>query len=312
MNRAAGSISRAQRGAALLIALLAMALAVVLVAALVEQGEQQRARHRDGLRAEQSFQLMLGLEAWVVDALGGPGPAVDTLDDPWLRPLPPIEVPGARISGQLHDLGGCFDVNSLAPDGVAHPDRIAGFQRMLVGLDLDPLIAVEAADWIDRDLEPLPGGAEDGAYLGATPAHRTGNRPMAHASELRRLRRVDAATWSRLAPVVCALPQPAPLNLNTAPPAVWLSVDPRVDAAMARRLARGPDMAWTSLEALRQALEREGLTGIDLDRVGLATRYYRADGWIEADGIRFEHGSLVERDRTQGRVQVLARTRGRL
>jgi general secretion pathway protein K len=306
------TLRQRQRGAALLIALLVVALAVVIAAALLSQGEQQRARVRDSLRAEQSWQLMRGLEAWAADSLAARGPALDTLGDPWLQPLPPIDVPGARISGQLRDLGGCFDLNSLAPAGIADPARIEALQRILIALELDPGIAVEAADWIDHDLEPLPGGAEDGAYLGLVPGWRTGNRAMAHPSEARRLRRVDASAWERLEPHVCALPQPAPLNLNTAPPLLWLSLDARIDLPLARRLARGPDTAYPSMEALRQALEREGLAGVDLSAAGLSTRYYMAEGQIEADGIRFVHSALIERDRGTGEVRVLARARGRL
>lgn len=301
-----------QRGAALLVALLAVALAVVLATGLLAQGEQQRARLRDGLRAEQSWQLMAGLEAWAADALLATGSPIDSLADPWLQAMPPIDVPGARISGRLRDLGGCFDLNSLAPLGVADTGRIEALQRLLLALDLDPVIAVEAADWIDRDLEPLPGGAEDGAYLGGAPGWRTGNRPMAHPSESLRLRRVDAEAWERLEPFVCALPAPAPLNLNTAPPLVWLTLAPGIDEAMGRRLSRGVDSAYPSIEAVHQALGREGLSGVDLGNAGLQTRYYMAEGWIESDGVRYEHSSLLSHDRGLGEVQVLARARGRL
>lgn len=303
---------RRQRGAALLVALLAVALAVVLAAGLLAQGEQQRARLRDGLRSEQGWQLMLGLEAWAADALLAPAGNVDSLADPWLQPMPPIDVPGARISGRLRDLGGCFDLNSLAPGGVADPERIAAFQRLLLALELDPLIAVEVADWVDRDLEPLPGGAEDGAYLGRPPGWRTGNRPMAHASEIMRLGRIDATARERLSPYVCAHPAPAPLNLNTAPPLVWLTLHPAIDEAVARRLARGIDSAYPSMEAVQQALVRAGVPSVVLADVALQTRYYMAEGWIESDGVRHVHSSLLERDRGLGEVRVLARARGQL
>ena len=301
-----------QRGAALLIALLAVALAVVLAAGLLAQGEQQRARLRDGLRSEQGWQLMVGLEAWAADALRAAGQPVDTLADPWLQAMPPIDVPGARVSGRLRDLGGCFDLNALAPGGVTDPDRVEALQRLLVARELDPAIAVEAADGVDGDLEPLPGGAEDGAYMGRAPGWRTGNRPMAHASEARRLGRVDAEAWQRLEPYVCALPAPAPINLNTAPALLWLVLDPRIDEAMAARLARGTDSAYPSLEALRQALAREGLADVDLGSVGLVTRYYMVESWIESEGVRYVHSSLVERDRGLDEVRVLARARGGL
>lgn len=300
-----------QRGAALLVALLVVALSVLLVAGLLDQGERQRARLGDALRAEQGWQLAAGLEAWAAEALAGGGAlAIDTLDDPWLQPMPPIDVPGGRLGGRLHDLGGCFDLNRLAPGGVADLEAVAAFQRVLTGLGLDPQIAVEAADWVDADLEPLPGGAEDAAYAGAQPPHRTANRPMAHASELRSLRRVDQAAWSRLREVVCALPEPHPVNLNTAAPVVWLALDPRIDRATAQRLARGPGRAFGSREALIQALQREGLDDVRLEGFGLSTRFFVADAEIESDGVRYRFSSLLDNDRAAGEVRVHARVRG--
>lgn len=61
--------ARRARGVALIAALLVVALAVVLVAALLDRGEALRARSRNTLRAEQGWQLMHGLEGWAAAAL---------------------------------------------------------------------------------------------------------------------------------------------------------------------------------------------------------------------------------------------------
>ncbi len=224
------------------------------------------------------------------------------------RPLPPIEVPGARISGRLRDPGSCIDVNRLAPVGQPDPTSIAGFKRLLDSLRLDPRIADQATDWIDADGQPQPGGAEDAVYAGARPAGRAGNTAMAHGSELKRLPAVDAAAWQALRPFLCALPDPAPVNLNTAPPEVWLTVFPGLDLARARRLARQPGSAYRTTDALTAALAREDQPAPDPRRAGLSSRYFLAEARIEADGIDFLYTSLLERDGE--RIRVLGRARG--
>lgn len=302
-----------QRGVALIVALLAVALAVLLATALIDGGELGRARLRNQWRAAQSAELMRGLEDWAAQVLLADqrlSPDLDTLDDPWAQPAPPIVIPGAVINGRLRDLGGCFNLNSLAPAGVSDPEAVARLQRLLVGLRLDPRIAAQAADWRDRDREPQDGGAEDSAYATLGPPGRAANRAFVDASELKRLPLVDAAAWAVLSPYVCALPESARLNLNTAPALLWLSLAEGMDIGQARRLAREPGTAYRSLDAVRESLAREGIGNVDLSPYSLATDYFRVEARIDADGIVFDYSSVLARE--PGRVRVLARVRGRL
>lgn len=304
---------RQQHGVALLIAVLAVALAALLATALIDQGEAGRARLRAQWRAEQSWRLLQGLEAWAADLLRADqlaAPGIDSFDDPWARPLPEIEIPGARIRGRLRELGGCFDLNRLrSADGQADAQVIAAFQRLLRALRLDPNLATQAADWADADGQTLPGGAEDAEYGQFVPPGRAANQPFAHPSELTRLPALDAAGWQRLAPYVCALREAVPMNLNTAAPELWLTLGEDLSEPVARRLARGPGSAYGSREALDLALAREGLPASDPLRTGLGTRYFLAEAEIESDGIDFLYTSLLERKGE--RVRVLARMRGR-
>lgn len=297
-----------QRGVALIVALLAVALAVLLAASLIDDGDLGRARLRNQWRAEQSSELMRGLEAWAAQILLADqrlSPDLDTLADPWAQPAPPIVIPGAVINGRLRDLGGCFNLNSLAPAGVTDPQAVRRLQRILVGLQLDPRIAAQAADWRDRDREPQDGGAEDSAYAALNPPGRAANRAFADASELKRLPLVDGAAWATLAPYVCALPEDARINLNTAPAWLWLSVAEGIDIAQARRLAREPGTAYRSLDAVHESLAREGFGNVELTAFSLSSAYFRVEARIDADGIAFDYRSVLVRE--PGRVRVLAR-----
>lgn len=302
-----------QRGVALIVALLALALAVLLAAALIDDGELGRARLRNQWRAEQSSELMRGLEAWAAQVLLADqrlSPDLDTLADPWAQPAPPIVIPGAVINGRLRDLGGCFNLNSLAPAGITDVAAVRRLQRVLVGLRLDPRIAAQAADWRDRDREAQNGGAEDSVYATLGPPGRASNRAFVDASELKRLPLLDAAAWATLAPYVCALPEDARINLNTAPAPLWLAVAEGIDIGQARRLAREPGTAYRSLDAVHESLAREGFNHVDLTPFALSSNTFRIEARIDADGIAFDYSSVLARE--PGRVRVLARVRGRL
>ena len=85
-----------QRGVALIIALLAVALALVLIAGLLDRGELTLARTRNTLRAEQAQAYAEGLEAFAARVLvksSEEGPGIDAADSLWALPLPPQTVP---------------------------------------------------------------------------------------------------------------------------------------------------------------------------------------------------------------------------
>lgn len=312
MSAAVGA-RKGQRGVALLAALLVVALAVVLVAALLDVGEASRSRSRNALRAEQTWQLLHGLEGWATVALQrdqADGGGVDGPEDAWLQPLPPIAIPGGQIIGRLRDRSGCFNINRLHVGGVDDTVATARFERLLLALGLDPAIAEEAADWIDADAIPRSRGAEDGRYQQREPGYRTAGGPFVHVSELRLLASVDAEAYQTLLGEVCAHPPGAEVNLNFASPAQWMSLDARISPTMAERLWREGRARYRLIDEVYEALRREGVEGVVLEGYGTSSRYVAAEAEVISDGIPFAYTSLLER--TPEGVRVLARVRGRL
>jgi general secretion pathway protein K len=314
MSRARLPSARRQRGIALIVAVLVLALAAVLVVGLLDAAEVSRARTRNSLRAEQTWQLLRGLEAWAAQALREDErsePGVDSLDEPWAQPLPPIDIPGGRVRGRLRDLGGCFNLNSLIENEQPVERQRKRFERLLRVLGLNPLIAAQVEDYIDADIEPQGGGAEDSILLAQRPPRRAANQPMAHVSELRLLPAVDADTWELLAPHVCALPQGAPMNLNTASVELWMSLDEAMTRRQAEILWREGRARYRDLEEVNRELLRLGLTELPpTPDLALGSRYFLVEAEILLDDLPFAYSSLLRRDSTG--MAVLARTRGRL
>jgi len=307
---------RRQRGIALIVAVLVLALAAVLVVGLLDAAEVSRARTRNSLRAEQTWQLLRGLESWAAQALREDEqrePGVDSREEPWAQPLPPIDIPGGRIRGRLRELGGCFNVNSLIENDELQQRQHERFERLLRVLGLNPLIAAQVEDYIDADIDPRGGGAEDSFLLGQRPPRRAANQPMAHISELRLLPAVDADAWNTLAPHVCALPQNHPLNLNTASVELWMSLDDAMTRRLAEILAREGRAHYRDLDEVRREFARLGLPPLapgPSTNLGVASRYFLLEAEILFDDLPFAYSSLLRRDAE--RVSTIARARGRL
>lgn len=110
-------------------------------------------------------------------------------------------------------------------------------QRLLISLELKPDLAQAIVDWIDPDQEPLfPEGAEDSEYSIKNPSYLAANRRMYSVSELWLLRGVEQDSYSKLVPLVCALPNHTRLNVNTASAKVLAALSENADVKELERL----------------------------------------------------------------------------
>ena len=232
---------RRQRGVALIIALVLVALATILATKLSFDGFLERRRTVGVLAAEQAFHFALGAEALAADVLMQDvqsSAATTTLAAPWAQvtqPLPitpdndPEAEPIGTMQGALEDMQGRFNLNTLArlgADGKEDPRPLEQFQRLLVSVGVEAKWAGLARDWIDQDdVVGNPDGAEDAVYTSQTPPYRTGNWPMMSPSELMNLPGFGAERYRKIAPYVTALPDAGTtINICTAPALVLESL----------------------------------------------------------------------------------------
>ncbi|GIX34448.1 MAG: type II secretion system protein K [Lysobacteraceae bacterium] len=300
-----------QGGIALLAAIVVVALGTVLVAALLDLGESARARSRNALRAEQSWQLALGAELWAADLLRQDEQARQGFDAPgdlWTRMLPPVPLPNGRLSGSLRDAGACLDVNLLADPSRA-PLQRQRLARLLRALRLDPALEAAISDFVDEDGRTRPGGAEDGAYLRRRPPLRAPNRPLVHVSELRLVEGMDAETWGRLRPHLCALPEPAPMNLNFIGPELWMSLFDGLSEQVARQLWRDGQAHYQSLDEVEAEALRLGLGPLPREGLGLYSTWFVLELEVDVDGLPFQYAALMQRG--PGGATTRMRLRGR-
>ncbi|MGH8180003.1 MAG: type II secretion system minor pseudopilin GspK, partial [Steroidobacteraceae bacterium] len=217
------SSRRHQRGVALLVAILLVALGTIIAAAMAYDNAMTARRTAATFGFDQALLVAEGAEALAAYGLEqqtkmnspyiGPGQA-------WSQPLPPTEVaPGVTLEASMEDLQGRFNINNLVnTDGeTPNPTAIAVFQRLLQRLNMDPKWAYFIVDWIDQDSTPMsPDGAEDSVYMEMDPPYRTPNLPVTSTSELMALPGFTRADFDRLAPHIVALPIGTKVNICSA------------------------------------------------------------------------------------------------
>lgn len=301
---------RRGRGVALITAMLVTAIASMVGVEMLSRQVLDLRRVSNVMEAERAYLFALGVETWAGRILAEDGRDRDTLGDDWARIIPPLQVEGAEVVGRVQDLQGRFNLNNLrADDGSTDGQAMAGLRRLLAALDLDTRIANAVADWVDADVEPhYPDGAEDESYLVLRPPYRAANRPMVSPSELRLVLGVDADTYEKLAPFVTVLPERTPLNVNTAPMEVLMTVADGVGRSLAEGLAGGRGTSgYASVQDFMARDELQGKT-LDAGTLSVASRYFLVQAQTRFDRGRSHLYSVLRRD--GGGTQVVLRSQG--
>jgi general secretion pathway protein K len=217
-------LPHAQRGVALLVAVLLVALGTIIAAAVAYENAMTARRGTATYAFDQSILIAQGAEALaaygVQQLVQKDAKHYIYAGQGWDKPYGPLEiVPGVMLTAYLEDLQGRFNLNSLV-DSTGRPNltQVAAFKALLAAVGLEEKWAGLLVDWIDTDAVPsIPDGAEDSTYLGQTPPYLTANRYITSTSELMALPGFDRQHYDLIAPYVAALPQGVKLNLCTAP-----------------------------------------------------------------------------------------------
>jgi general secretion pathway protein K len=312
-----------QRGVALIMAVLIVALATMLAASVSFKGYLDQRRSANGFAMDQGFEVALGGEAWAADSLRRDKQQSGKTDDfteEWATPIPPIPIEGGQFEGQLEDMQGRFNLNSLVMMGqggqlIEDEKARERFERLLELLELETKWAKIIVDWIDSDIQPsFPDGAEDPTYTGLSPPYRTANMPMTRASELLAISGFGLERYRKLEPFVTALPIGTSINLCTASPEL-------LDALVAGRrqftLARDDTMetrkqrCFPSKQDYESGLQSNEKTElIDGKVVDQTSSYFRSTIWVTIGTTQYTLYSLLYRSGNNGLVRPILRSHG--
>lgn len=240
-----------QRGAAVIVALLVVALVAGIAAAAV--GDLGIALENAGGRHDQAqaHQLARAAVDWARNVLAEDArtTAVDHPGEPWAIKVPPTPVEEGEVGGEIVDYSGRFNLNNLWRGETPSAVNIARFKALLqlLGVPEGEAGARSEAllDWLDADDQARsPDSAEAEWYAAQTPARRPANAPLLAVDELLQVRGFSPQLVARLRPFVAALPAGSTINVNTASPEVLAAAIPGLGLDAARRLVSERQRAW--------------------------------------------------------------------
>jgi general secretion pathway protein K len=301
-----------ERGAALLAVLLLVAVIGGLAAAAVDRLRLSTALALNTAAIDQARGFALGIESLLTmaaDDVAVRSPEVTTLQGGWNGGVKEVAIPGGGIArGAVRDGANCFNLNSLASGDrptalTANPAGMQQFAALMSAVGIDGIasrrVAASAADWLDSDSVPQPGGAEDETYARLPQPYRAANTMFAEASELRAVAGVTPEIYARLRPWICALPstEMSPVNLNTlAPeqaPLLAMLAPGRMSLGEARRLIESrPAAGW-------RRLPLDGLA-----QAQLRTRWFALDLRVAMKGAELHETALVDARIAPARIAV--------
>jgi len=320
-----------QRGAALLMVLLCVALCAILLASIAQEGRRDITRLSLIQTETQADFYAQGAE---IIAMRGLTDAAVRQASLWWQTLAgkPLDYPTdeGHLRLVVHDLRTCFNVNALAGDNADLAARQLRYwlarqpQERLRGLSPDAFVA-RLADWIDSDTQARENGLDGADYARFDPPRTSADTWLRDASELNWLAPLDvsrAATLSEL----CALPETTPwkLNLNS----VTLRELPLLEALFEGQVPRGtlirlinarPATGYSGVDAVRaQAGADSDWLDSDANRLTLTPDYLSLDITLTIGSERFHFVRLLQAEGVSGwnpaspaaRVRVLQRRNG--
>ena len=293
-----------QRGVALIMVLLAMALVVMLASGMTQQQSLRVFKAGHYLAQQQGQSIALGAEAFARQILRRDydedkeeNLMVDSLDEFWAANAAVLPLDDNGVAEvQIDDLGGRLNLNDLGANGQVDPIVRDRFVQLFAALGITAVSVDSLVDWIDPNDQTVTAyGAEDGQYLMAEQGYRAANQPFTTVTELRLIEGMTEEIYRALRPHVTALPvNGAGINVNTATAMVIRSLHEELTDAQA-----------ASILEKRQEERFENLQ----DGLGLQTRFFEVASRITYDNRVVNMVSTVFRT-PEGEVQTVHRDTG--
>ena len=270
---------RGERGFALVITLIVTALLVALVTEFISEVYVDTSSARSYVDAQKAGLLaesgISGASAMLQFAL--PVKSYTSLHDLWAEPLDLPEEQGTlRIT--VEDENGRLSLNHIAgsngtfidendPTGSYYGTALRLFRQLkLPAGDLCDAVA----DWIDENDIPKPGGAETPWYIARKPSFSAKNGRLDTFEELALLKGFSSDVIEKIRPFVTVYAEnsiAAPININTAPKELLMSLDERITASLAEQIIN-----YRKTTPFKDKSELVGVPGMDRIATGLQSR----------------------------------------
>jgi general secretion pathway protein K len=233
-----------ERGVALLLAILVLAL---LVALILEFDSDARREYREAAAFRDNFKATVLMRSAVQAARAvlqqdhlrdkQTGQMYDSTTDLWAFPITKYAIGDGVMTAQIEDERSKLNLNDLATAGDPNSKKtkVLRVKRLFALLQLNPDLVDAIVDWVDADDIPEAAGAESVYYQSLRPSYRAANAPLQTVRELRLIKGMTPEIVDKLLQYVTVYPQDGEsrININTADLLVLQALDPRISQTMA-------------------------------------------------------------------------------
>ncbi|MGY0616840.1 type II secretion system minor pseudopilin GspK [Vibrio sp. FJH11] len=305
-----------QRGVALLIVLMLLAIMTTVAASMSERLFVQFQRGGNQINYQQAYWYSVGVEALAKVGIEQSFKDTDTINmsQPWAIKDQVYPLDYGQATGRIWDKQACFNLNVLSrvqatSEQTVRPYLVQVLQRLLEEVDIESYQAEVIADstweYIDSDsVVRTMAGVEDSTYEAMNPGYLTANSWMADKTELRAVYQVSGEDYEKLAPLVCAIPSDDwRLNVNTIEveqaPILVAMFSPGLSSSDAVQLIeKRPFDGWDNIEAFLAESELAGLseevTKEAKAYLGVDSAFFELDAQVLVDDSRVRIQSLLQ------------------
>jgi general secretion pathway protein K len=287
--------ARAERGTAVILAMLVVAVAATLVSGALWQQSALIRETENELAYAQAKWLLRGAIDWagVILQEDARTSSVDHRGEPWAVPLADTRLnendgrPAAYLAGAIDDEQAKFNLRNLVTGEELNVAEMQALRRLLAALRIDETFAERIGERLlaalrSRGVQPALG--------------------LAFADDLLAVG-MQAEDFQRLRAFVTMLPEPTALNVNTAPAEVLAARIAGLPLVDARRMVSSRDRAYfkdlgDAVQRLREASPQATDAGLSV-----TTRYFSVEGTVSYGPARLTARALVRRDAS--RLEVL-------
>ncbi|WP_390903523.1 type II secretion system minor pseudopilin GspK [Vibrio paucivorans] len=321
-----------QRGVALIVVLMLLAIMVSIAAAMSGRLFTQFKRATNQINYQQAYWYSVGVEALAKVGIEQSYQDSDTinLSQPWALEEQTYPLDYGEVKGRIWDQQACFNLNALAsiqPTSNSNdkPYLLTVWQALLEELEVEnyqaEVIADSTWEFIDQDnTVRSQTGVEDSQYEAMSPAYLTPNGFIADESELRSVYQVSGEVMQKVSPYICALPtDELRINVNTLneDQAMLLAAifTPHLSEDDAAELiASRPFDGWSSIDDFMSEAKIASLDGSVREQakshLGVDSAYFELDAEVLVNDSRVRIRSLLFSDNRETATVIRRRFGG--
>ena len=295
-------IRQSNRGSALISALFIMTLVAIAATAMSTRLQLDIYRTRLTISSDQLYLASQAVTFWAMDTLVIDNIRLTRNKKPGKLTDYPSKLqhvyPDVIIAGELYDLQALFNLNNLQ-DKKFNPlfFNLLEHTQLKKSKEESKKLTDAISHWVSP-YQPARGHDDHlNFYLKQLPPYLPSYQPMRSISELRLVRGVSNEIYQTLLPYVTVLPEITPVNLNTAPKQLLMSL--------------GNGLSDTQVEELLQARGKKGFTNVqdislllqklDIpnDQITLESAYYLNIATATSQDIALTTYTMIKRSKDQ-------------